>query len=81
MRTCELSQRLSVRVRPYDGEFRATSPTAKLTAFGATRPESRRNLADMASATFEMCATVGPAMLGPGPARQYKALQAILGAR
>jgi hypothetical protein len=81
MRTYEFSKRLNARDRPYDGEFRASIAAAKLTAFGATCHESRRNLADLASATMEMCATVGPDRLGPGPARQFKALQTVLGAR
>jgi len=81
MRTYELSKRLSVRARPYCGEFRASIPAAKLTAFGATRREARRNLADLTSATMEMCTAVGPDRLGPGPARHYEDLQTILGAR
>jgi hypothetical protein len=70
-----------ITAKPYDGEFRAAIPAAKLTAFGATSREARRNLADLVSATMEICAFVGLARLGPGPARQYKALQTILGTR
>jgi hypothetical protein len=70
-----------ITAKPYDGEFRATIPAAKLTAFGATRREARRNLTDLASATMEMCTAVGPDRLGPGPTRQHEALQTILGAR
>jgi hypothetical protein len=70
-----------ITAKQYDGEFRASIPAAKLTAFGATRPEARRNLNDLASATMETCAAAGPNRLGPGPARQFKALQTILGVR
>jgi hypothetical protein len=68
-------------VNPYEGVYRATIPSARLTACGATRREARRNVEDLASATIEICAVVGPDRFGTGPAGPFKAQQTILGAR
>jgi hypothetical protein len=68
-----------VQIEPYENEYRARLPAARLIAFGATRREAGRNLKDLASATDGDVYVRRSGPTGPGPARQFKALQSLPG--
>jgi predicted RNase H-like HicB family nuclease len=75
----EVQKPIHICIEPDNEEFIATFHDADVSASGETHAEALCNLKDIIAMLFEDLTAEDPAVLGPGPLRQFEVLKRYIG--